>query len=150
MIIHILSLDNTFRFTCISHLLISETKWTFDQFGCLAGWHSLPNRFLENQWSVGPTFELVTQHADPTQLEWCKDQDKYLYAFQGYRVTKYVPHEIITDPEEVLEKWESVPTHDNAKSIIRDIRDRIDVQDLNMRTVKSKLAKQEHCLIRIR
>ena len=60
-----------------------------------------------------------------------------------------MPNEIITDPEEVLEKWESVPTYDNAKCI-RDIRDRIDVQDLNMRTVKAKLAKQEHSLVRVR
>ena len=58
-------------------------------------------------------------------------------------------NDVITDPEEVLEKFDSVANNDNA-ICLRDIRDHIDVQDLNLRTVKAKLAKQEFSLMRIR
>ena len=72
----------------------------------------------------------------------------YVY-LQGYRVTRYVSNEVITDPEEVLEKFDSVVNNDNV-NCLRDIREHIDVQDLNLRTVKAKLAKQEHSLMRLR
>ena len=60
-----------------------------------------------------------------------------------------MPNDVISDPEEVLEKFDSVTNNDNA-ICLRDIRDHIDIQDLNLRTVKAKLAKQEFSLMRIR
>ncbi len=69
--------------------------------------------------------------------------------FQGYRITKYTPKEVITDPEGVLEKWDNLESSASGRHL-RDIRDRIDVQDLNMRTLKVRLAKQEHTLKHIR
>ncbi len=68
---------------------------------------------------------------------------------QGYRITKYVECEELGDLQTILERWDDEPLFDQCKDQ-RELKDRMDIQDLNMRTVKTRLARHEYYLSTIR
>ena len=64
-------------------------------------------------------------------------------------MTRYVEYEDILHPREVLERWEGPSTNDHARDL-RYLKDSVDTLELDLRVVKTHMARQDHVMAAIR
>ena len=67
------------------------------------------------------------------------------FILQRYRLRGFTPYEDIRDIQHALEDYNSVSPYEDLKGL-KEVRDRLDMTDLNFRALKARLVKQEHTL----
>ncbi|XP_071114482.1 transient receptor potential cation channel subfamily V member 1-like [Haliotis cracherodii] len=71
-----------------------------------------------------------------------------IYMRRSYRIRKYCESEVVSQPHDLLERWESPPLNEMNKNI-RDIWVGSESNTMNLLTVKNRLTRQEKAILKM-